>query len=98
MNTDKSGTQRKNRSRRSKHFDPLTLLDGANVHGTSEKHAKRSVVFTEGNPSKYVYYIREGAVKLSVTSKDGKEAVVGILGPKDFFGEDGIAGTKVCMS
>lgn len=99
VNTGKNGVKVKKGSQRGKGaFDPLALLDGANVHGTLEKHAKRGVVFTEGNPSKYVYYIREGAVKLSVTSKDGKEAVVGILGPTDFFGEDGIAGMKVCMS
>ena len=96
----KSGAKSRARrnGRRKRSFDPLTFLNSAGLGRKSETPRKREVIFSEGEPSKNVYYIREGSVKLSVTSKEGKEAVVGILGPTDFFGEDGIAGTKVCMS
>ena len=43
-------------------------------------------------------YIQEGGVKLTVVNKSGKEAVVAILGPGDFFGEGCLAGQSVCMS
>ncbi|HEV2314359.1 MAG TPA: cyclic nucleotide-binding domain-containing protein, partial [Candidatus Acidoferrales bacterium] len=94
----KSKGSGKRNGRRKSFRDPLTLLDAAGLGRKAEARRKRDVIFSEGEPSKNVYYIRDGSVKLSVTSKEGKEAVVGILGPTDFFGEDGIAGTKVCMS
>jgi CRP/FNR family transcriptional regulator, cyclic AMP receptor protein len=43
-------------------------------------------------------YIQEGGVKLIVVNQTGKEAVVGILGPGDFFGEGCLAGQAVCMA
>ena len=76
----------------------LAFLKRAGIATKPEAHPKRGVVFSEGEPSKNVYYICEGSIKLSVNSKEGKEAVVGILGATDFFGEDGIAGTKLSMS
>jgi CRP/FNR family cyclic AMP-dependent transcriptional regulator len=45
-----------------------------------------------------VKYIQTGGVKLSVTNQDGREAVVAILGPGDFFGEGCLSGQPVCMS
>ena len=102
MNDAKPKTRTKTKSkrngRRSGQFDPLAFLNSAGIGRRPEAHRKREVVFSEGEPSKHVYYIRDGSIKLSVNSKEGKVAVVGILGPTDFFGEDGIAGTKVCMS
>jgi len=96
MNRTKSKGKRKGHRRRS--FDPLLFLNAAGVGRRPEAHRKHEIVFSEGELSKHVYYIRDGGIKLSVNSKEGKVAVVGILGPTDFFGEDGIAGTKVCMS
>ena len=95
-NRTKSKRKRKGYRRRS--FDPLLFLSAAGIGRRPEAHRKHEIVFSEGEPSKHVYYIREGSIKLSVTSKEGTEAIVGILGATDFFGEDGIAGTKVCMS
>ncbi|HEV2314258.1 MAG TPA: Crp/Fnr family transcriptional regulator, partial [Candidatus Acidoferrales bacterium] len=95
-NGTKSKGKRKGYRRRS--FDPLLFLNTAGIGRRPETHRKHDVLFWEGEPSKHIYYIRDGGIKLSVNSKEGKEAVVGILGPTDFFGEDGIAGTKVCMS
>ena len=96
MNRTKSKGKRKGHRRRS--FDPLLFLNATGIGRRPEAHRRHEVVFSEGEPSKHVYYIRDGSIKLSVNSKEGKVAVVGILGPTDFFGEDGIVGTKVCMS
>jgi CRP/FNR family transcriptional regulator, cyclic AMP receptor protein len=53
------------------------------------------VIFSQGDPSDSVLYIQQGAVKLSVLSHGGKEAVVGMLGPGDFFGERALTGHPV---
>ena len=55
------------------------------------------VIFRQGDPCKSVLYIQLGGVKLSVLSKTGKEAVVAMLGPGDFFGEGCLAGQPVRM-
>ena len=55
------------------------------------------VIFRQGDPCKSVLYIQRGGVKLSVLSKTGKEAVVAMLGPGDFFGEGCLAGQAVRM-
>ena len=52
-------------------------------------------IFSQGDPGDDVRYIREGAIKLSVISKNGKEAVIAMLGPGDFFGERALAGHDV---
>src|SRR5688572_7067328 len=62
------------------------------------------VVFPQGDPADAVFYIQKGKVKITVVSEHGKEAVVALLGPKEFFGEGGLAGqskrisTAVAMS
>ena len=54
-------------------------------------------IFTQGDPCESVLYIQKGGVKLSVLSKTGREAVVAMLGPGDFFGEGCLAGQSVRM-
>jgi CRP/FNR family cyclic AMP-dependent transcriptional regulator len=56
------------------------------------------VIFSQGNPAEEVFYIQQGSVKMSVLSRTGKEAVVAILGAKDFFGEGCLAGQSRRMS
>jgi len=56
------------------------------------KYARSAVIFSQGDPAADVFYIQQGSVKLSVLSRTGKEAVVAILGPGDFFGEGCLAG------
>ena len=56
-----------------------------------------AVVFSQGDPSDTVMYIQKGAVRLSVLSHAGKEAIVGVLGPGDFLGEGALAGQPVRM-
>jgi CRP-like cAMP-binding protein len=58
---------------------------------------RAGVVYTQGDPCESVMYIQTGGVKLSVLSKTGREAVVAILGPGDFFGEGCLAGQPVRM-
>ena len=59
---------------------------------TFPKYARSAVIFSQGDPAADVFYIQQGSVKLSVLSRTGKEAVVAILGPGDFFGEGCLAG------
>ena len=59
------------------------------------KYGRGEVVFSQGDPCDDVRYIQTGGIKLSVLSRTGKEAVVAMLGPGDFFGEGALAGQSV---
>jgi len=59
------------------------------------QYRRRAVVFSQGDPGHDVRYIQTGAIKLSVLSRLGKEAVVAMLGPGDFFGEGVLMGQSV---
>src|ERR1019366_6594477 len=59
------------------------------------KFRRGEVVFSQGDPGNDIRYIQKGAIKLSVLSRIGKEAVVAMLGPGDFFGEGALAGQTV---
>jgi CRP/FNR family transcriptional regulator, cyclic AMP receptor protein len=78
-------------------FDAQAFLDSTGVARKIVEHRKNGTIFTQGDVSKYVMYIQKGHVKLSVVNEVGKEAVVAMLGPGDFFGEGCLAGLKVCM-
>src|SRR5271169_4651405 len=73
-------------------FDAQAFLDSAGVARKVAEFQRGEAVFTQGEPAKRVFYIQKGGVKLSVVSAVGKEAVVAILGPGDFFGEGCMAG------
>jgi CRP/FNR family cyclic AMP-dependent transcriptional regulator len=72
-------------------FDLRTFLDSAGLKRTIRKYARSVTIFAPGDPANDVCYIQSGRVKLSVLSRTGKEAVVAILGPGDFFGEGCLA-------
>lgn len=78
-------------------FNAQAFLDSAGVAKTVIKYGRNDVVFTQGETSDDVLYIQSGGVKLSVISKIGKEAVVAMLGPGDFFGEGCLAGQPFRM-
>ncbi len=59
---------------------------------------KGKAVFSQGDPADAVFYIQKGRVKLTVVSTRGKEAVVGILGSRDFFGEGCLSGQAARMA
>ena len=73
-------------------FNLRDFLDSAGVARTIVKYARSADVFTQGDVAAEVFYIQKGNIKLSVLSSTGKEAVVAILGPGDFFGEGCLAG------
>src|SRR5207244_6517759 len=60
-------------------------------------YRRSEAIFTQGDPCDSVLYIQKGGVKLSVLSKTGREAVIAMLGPGDFFGEGCLAGQPVRM-
>jgi CRP/FNR family transcriptional regulator, cyclic AMP receptor protein len=78
-------------------FDAWAFLDAAGVAGKAKEVEKQEVIYSQGDAAKNVMYLREGSVKLSVVNALGKEAVVGILGPGDFFGEGCLAGQTIRM-
>jgi CRP/FNR family cyclic AMP-dependent transcriptional regulator len=72
-------------------FDAQTFLDSAGVARRIAEFPKKATIFAQGDPAKNVMYIQQGGVKLSVVNGIGKEAVVAVLGPGDFFGEGCLA-------
>ena len=72
-------------------FDLQAFLESAGVARTIRKYERSAIIFSQGDAAKDVFYIQNGSVKLSVLSKTGKEAVVGVLGQGDFFGEGCLA-------
>src|SRR6185295_15051059 len=68
-------------------FDPQEFLAKVGEGKTIVEFRKNEIVFTQGDAANSVFYIQKGRVKVVVLSEQGKEAVVGILGPGQFFGE-----------
>jgi CRP-like cAMP-binding protein len=83
---------------RSPVFDVQLFLDSAGLGRKVDKFRGKETVFAQGDPATNVMYIQEGGVKLTVFNEVGKEAVMAILGPGDFFGEGCIAGQSICMA
>src|SRR5262249_28321357 len=73
-------------------FDPEAFLAKADGGLTVSKYAKGQAIFAQGEPADSVFYIREGKVKISVVSAQGKEAVVAFLKAGDFIGEGCLTG------
>lgn len=78
-------------------FDVQAFLKSGGITGRVKRFAAGATVFTQGAPANSVLYIQEGAVKLSVLSASGKEAVVAMLGPGEFFGEGCLASQPLRM-
>src|SRR5271156_6472930 len=79
-------------------FNLKLFLDSAGLGRKAVKFRRKETVFAQGDPAKNVIYIQEGGIKLSVVNEVGKEAVVAILGPGDFFGEGCVAGQPICIA
>ncbi|MGA8873672.1 MAG: Crp/Fnr family transcriptional regulator [Candidatus Acidiferrales bacterium] len=79
-------------------FDLPLFLDTAGVARKIDTFRKSQRIYSQGDPAKGVNYIQEGGVRLSVINAAGKEAVVAILAPGDFFGEGCLAGQPVRMA
>ncbi len=78
-------------------FNVQAFLDSAGLSRRIVQYRRTQKIYAQGDPATSVMYIQNGGVKLSVVNEVGKEAVVGILGPGDFFGEGCLAGQDVCM-
>jgi CRP/FNR family transcriptional regulator, cyclic AMP receptor protein len=78
-------------------FDAQSFLDSAGIARKVVDFPKKATIFTQGDAAKHVMYIQQGAVKLSVVNSTGKEAVVAVLKPGDFFGEGCLAGQSIRM-
>jgi len=79
-------------------FDPKAFLAKVGKGRTLADYKKNQRIFAQGDPAEALFYIQSGKVKLTVISKQGKEAVVAILGAKDFFGEGCLAGQPLRMA
>jgi CRP/FNR family transcriptional regulator, cyclic AMP receptor protein len=79
-------------------FDPHVFLANPGSGRTTSQYAGGDVVFTQGDPADSIFYIHKGKVALSVVSKRGKEAIIALVGPGEFFGEGCLAGQTTRMA
>src|SRR5579871_6763601 len=79
-------------------FDPKLFLAKADNGTTVADYPKTEHIFVQGDAADAVLYIHKGKIKLTVVSRQGKEAVIAILGAGDFFGEGCLAGQVVRMA
>jgi CRP/FNR family transcriptional regulator, cyclic AMP receptor protein len=85
------------KSTRTRTFNAQAFLDSAGIAKTIVEYRRGEGIFSQGDASDSVMYIQKGGVKLSVRSETGREAVVAMVGPGDFFGEGCLAGQPARM-
>ena len=85
-------------SPKSSRFDLKAFLARTGDGRTVLEFRKQQTLFSQGDPADAVFYILKGKIKLTVLSKQGKEAVIALLGPDDFFGEGCLAGQPLRMA
>jgi len=78
-------------------FEVTKFLASAGISTRVARYRRAASIFAQGDVADSVMYIQEGGVKLSVLSQAGKEAVVAMLAPGDFFGEGCLAGQDIRM-
>jgi len=78
-------------------FDPKKFLATIGEGRKAVAFPKKQTIFAQGDAADAVFYIQEGKVRLTVVSKAGKEATLGILGEEQFFGEGSLAGQALRM-
>jgi CRP/FNR family transcriptional regulator, cyclic AMP receptor protein len=86
------------RKTKKRDFDPKVFLATVNGGRTLTRYQKDEVVFAQGNPADAVFYIQKGKIKLVVTSKQGKQAVVAVLGAGQFFGDGCLIGQSLRLA
>jgi len=85
-------------TKKSPSIDWEVLLPAISHGKTAEKYSADRCIFDQGQPADSIFYIREGKVKLSVVSQQGKEAIVATLSVGDFLGEGCLAGQTLRMA
>jgi CRP/FNR family cyclic AMP-dependent transcriptional regulator len=78
-------------------FNAQAFLDSAGVARTIRQFKRAEIIFSQGSPAESVMYIQAGGVKITALNAAGKEAIITILRPGDFFGEGCLAGQPVRM-
>src|SRR6266849_930206 len=78
-------------------FDAQAFLDSAGVAKKVRRFKRAEIIFSQGPPADSVMYIQDGGVKITAISEGGKEAIIAMLGPGDFFGEGSLAGQPLRM-
>jgi len=73
-------------------YDPKMFPANVGKGRSITKYRKNQIIFSQGQPADAVFYVQKGKVRVSVISDRGKEAIVSILGPNEFFGEGCISG------
>src|ERR1700690_1567551 len=76
-------------------FDALLFLGEPGAGKTIERYARNQKIFSQGEPADALFFIQKGKVKITVLSEHGKEAVVGIFGERQFFGEGCLEGMEL---
>jgi CRP/FNR family transcriptional regulator, cyclic AMP receptor protein len=85
------------KSRRQNGFNAQEFLDTAGVARKVSEYRRNETIYSQGDAAETVMYVQKGGVKLSVVNGSGKEAVVAMFGPTDFFGEGCMAGQTLRM-
>src|SRR4029450_9247373 len=73
-------------------FNPAVFLETTAEGRVISTHSKKEVIFAQGEDADSVFYIRKGKVKVAIVSKQGKEAIIALLGPDEFVGEGCLIG------
>lgn len=84
-------------SKNPRQFNAQAFLDSAGIAPKGIAYPRGAPIFVQGDTCSSVMYIQKGSVKLSVSSNSGREAVVAVLGPGEFFGEGCLAGQPARM-
>jgi len=84
-------------SKETRNFNPHTFLATIGIGRKAMLFPKKQNIFTQGDPADAVFYLHTGKVRLTVVSKTGKEATIGILSDGSFFGEGSLAGQALRM-
>jgi len=84
-------------SKKTRNFNPHTFLATIGIGRKAMLFPKKQNIFTQGDPADAVFYLHTGKVRLTVVSKTGKEATIGILSDGSFFGEGSLAGQALRM-
>jgi CRP/FNR family transcriptional regulator, cyclic AMP receptor protein len=87
----------KSMSMKSRAFNAHTFLDSAGVAKKVREFKRGEIIFSQGAPAESIMYIQAGGVKITAVSEAGKEAIIAMLRPGDFFGEGCLAGQPVRM-
>jgi CRP/FNR family transcriptional regulator, cyclic AMP receptor protein len=79
-------------------FDPKAFLATVSRGRTEAEYRKDAVVYRQAAPADAVFYVQKGKIKITVASKQGKEAVIAILGSGEFFGEGCLIGQPLRLA